>query len=264
MHGDTKVFIAAVSSLMVLLAACGNNPSTGSSAAGKTLVIDHAYAWDFSKDNDPSRGGVDFEADPFFHAIYDSLLTFKLGDSSTPIPLVAQSYTVSPDAKTFTFTIRKDVKFADGTPLNARDVEFTYNQLRKQHSPHSCRRDTADRDPEGIEPDRAQPVRRPGGKPQEQHRAERVELHFAEHHFRVLQHQDLRRLCQRALRQRDPLWHRLPGLDQRGGRRSGSTASRPPVPVPRRPSALAGGQPSRYQNRQPNSSHPGDPLPPST
>jgi peptide/nickel transport system substrate-binding protein len=133
MHGHTRVFIAATSSLMVLLAACGNNPSTGSSAAGKTLVIDHAYAWDFSKDNDPSRGGVDFEADPFFHAVYDSLLTFKLGDSSTPVPLVAQSYTVSPDAKTFTFTIRKDVKFADGTPLNARDVEFTYNRLLNLH-----------------------------------------------------------------------------------------------------------------------------------
>src|SRR4030088_348678 len=133
MHGHTRVFIAAVSSLMVLLAACGNNPSTGSSAAGKTLVIDHAYAWDFSKDNDPSRGGVDFEADPFFHAVYDSLLTFKLGDSSTPIPLVAQSYTVSPDAKTFTFIIRKDVKFADGTPLTARDVEFTYNRLLNLH-----------------------------------------------------------------------------------------------------------------------------------
>src|SRR6202048_1550841 len=133
MHGHTKVFIAAVSSLMVLLAACGNNPSPGSSAAGKTLVVDHAYAWDFSKDNDPSRGGVDFEADPFFHAVYDSLLTFKLGDSSTPIPLVAESYSTSADAKTFTLKIRKAVKFADGTALTARDVEFSYNRLLNLH-----------------------------------------------------------------------------------------------------------------------------------
>ena len=135
MQGRSKLVIAAMSALMVLLAACGNNgsPSSSGSAAGKTLVVDDAYTWDFSKDTDPSRGGVDFDADPFFHAIYDSLLTFKLGDSSTPIPLVAQSYTVSADAKTFTFTIRKDVKFADGTPLTAHDVEFTFNRLLNLH-----------------------------------------------------------------------------------------------------------------------------------
>src|SRR6202171_892941 len=135
MQGRRKFFTATSSALMVLLAACGNNGSSSSSgsAAGKTLVVDDAYTWDFSKDTDPSRGGVDFDADPFFHAIYDSLLTFKLGDSSTPVPLVAQSYTVSPDAKTFTFTIRKDVKFADGTPLTAHDVDFTFTRLLNLH-----------------------------------------------------------------------------------------------------------------------------------
>ncbi len=137
MQRRSTILIATMSLLMVLLAACGNNGggSSSGSAAGKTLVVDDAYTWDFSKDTDPSRGGVDFDADPFFHAIYDSLLTFKLGDSSTPVPLVAQSYTVSPDAKTFTFTIRKDVKFADGAPLTTHDVEFTFNRLL-----NACRR----------------------------------------------------------------------------------------------------------------------------
>ena len=127
-----RILIAALGVLSVVLgAACGGGTPSGSAA--QTLVVDDAYTWDFSKDTDPSRGGVDFDADPFFHAIYDSLLTFKLGDSSTPIPLVAQSYTVSPDAKTFTFLIRHDVKFADGTPLTAHDVEFTFNRLLNLH-----------------------------------------------------------------------------------------------------------------------------------
>src|SRR5258705_13028859 len=128
-----RFLIASLGVLSVLLgAACGGG-SGPSGTAAQTLVVDDAYTWDFSKDTDPSRGGVDFDADPFFHAIYDSLLTFKLGDSSTPIPLVAQTYTVSPDAKTFTFAIRHDVKFADGTPLTAHDVEFTYNRLLNLH-----------------------------------------------------------------------------------------------------------------------------------
>jgi peptide/nickel transport system substrate-binding protein len=137
MQRRSTYLLATLSVLALLLgAACGNNGSNNNSttnAAAKTLVVDDAYTWDFSKDTDPSRGGVDFDADPFFHAIYDSLLTFKLGDSSTPIPLVAQSYTASPDAKTFTFVIRKDVKFADGSPLTAHDVEFTFNRLLNLH-----------------------------------------------------------------------------------------------------------------------------------
>ncbi len=136
MHPRRASVIASLSALSILVGvACGNNGNSSSSSdlASKTLVVDDAYTWDFSKDTDPSRGGVDFDADPFFHAIYDSLLTFKLGDSSTPIPLVAESYTASPDAKTFTFKIRKDVKFADGTPLTAHDVEFTYNRLLNIH-----------------------------------------------------------------------------------------------------------------------------------
>lgn len=100
-----------------------------SSASEKTLVIDDAYEWDFTKDTDPNRGGVDFDADAFFHGIYDSLLTFKLGNSSKPEPLIAQSYTVSPDATTFTFKIRNNARFANGAPLTAHDVEFSYNRL---------------------------------------------------------------------------------------------------------------------------------------
>ncbi|WP_432401760.1 ABC transporter substrate-binding protein [Wukongibacter sp. M2B1] len=43
--------------------------------------------------------------------------------------VVAKSYEVSEDKKTFTFHLRDDVKFSDGTPLTAKDVAFTYNTL---------------------------------------------------------------------------------------------------------------------------------------
>jgi len=101
-------------------------------AANRTLVVSNAFAFT-TTDTDPARGGVDFAADPFFHAVYDTLLTFAVGDTTTPKPLVAESYTSSPDAKTFTFTLRKDVKFSDGTPLKAADVAFSYNRLLNLH-----------------------------------------------------------------------------------------------------------------------------------
>jgi peptide/nickel transport system substrate-binding protein len=106
-------------------------PAT-SGTSGKTLIVANAYSFT-TKDTDPDRGGVDFDADPFFHAVYDTLLTFKPGDTTTPQPLLAESYTTSPDARTFTFKLRQDVKFSDGTPLKAADVAFSYNRLLNLH-----------------------------------------------------------------------------------------------------------------------------------
>jgi peptide/nickel transport system substrate-binding protein len=116
-------------------AAAPSGAATVAPAAGagaRTLVIDNAYSFT-TKDTDPDRGGVDFDADPFFHAVYDTLLTFKPGDTTSPQPLVAASYSASADARTYTFKLRQDVKFSDGTPLIAADVAFSYNRLLNLH-----------------------------------------------------------------------------------------------------------------------------------
>ena len=43
-------------------------------------------------------------------------------------PWLARSWTVSKDAKTFTFKLRRDVRFSDGTPLTSADVVFSYRR----------------------------------------------------------------------------------------------------------------------------------------
>ncbi|PKN84842.1 MAG: hypothetical protein CVU46_12905, partial [Chloroflexi bacterium HGW-Chloroflexi-8] len=43
-------------------------------------------------------------------------------------PYLAESWEVSPDGKTITFTLRKDILFHDGTQLNAAAVQFTYQR----------------------------------------------------------------------------------------------------------------------------------------
>jgi peptide/nickel transport system substrate-binding protein len=45
------------------------------------------------------------------------------------VPDLAESYTVSEDALTYTFTLRKDVLFSDGTPVTPEDVVFSYTTL---------------------------------------------------------------------------------------------------------------------------------------
>lgn len=44
-------------------------------------------------------------------------------------PYLAESYEVSPDAKTYTFKLRQDVKFSDGTPFNAEAVKFNFDRI---------------------------------------------------------------------------------------------------------------------------------------
>lgn len=44
-------------------------------------------------------------------------------------PSLAESWTISPDKRTYTFTLRKDLKWSDGHPLTADDVVFTFNEI---------------------------------------------------------------------------------------------------------------------------------------
>jgi peptide/nickel transport system substrate-binding protein len=44
-------------------------------------------------------------------------------------PALAESWQVSPDSKTITFTLKKDLKWSDGAPLTIDDVLFTFNEV---------------------------------------------------------------------------------------------------------------------------------------
>ena len=80
--------------------------------------------------------------------LYDGLLRFNLlqctaqhGNTcfaGTPPPIVpglASSYTVTPDATTWTFRLRPGVVFHDGTPWNADAAVFNINRMCNKSSP---------------------------------------------------------------------------------------------------------------------------------
>ena len=59
--------------------------------------------------------------------IYDNLV--YIGDDGLPKPWVAESWTISDDNLTITFTIREGIKFHDGTDLDAAAVKFTFDRV---------------------------------------------------------------------------------------------------------------------------------------
>jgi peptide/nickel transport system substrate-binding protein len=122
-HRGTKVALAALGVFATV--AIATAARSGPAAPSATLVIDRSFE---IKTSDPQRA---FEptAQIVDRGVYDTFFTYKGDDLAHPRPLLVQSWTASKDAKTFVFNLRRNVHFADGTPLTAADAVFSFNRL---------------------------------------------------------------------------------------------------------------------------------------
>ncbi len=96
----------------------------------KVLIIGHSEvteSYDLAHAFNPTSGIV-------HRATYDTLVTFPAGDASSIEPNLAASWEASEDGTVYTFTLRDDVTFANGDPLTAADVVFSFNRLKNVKS----------------------------------------------------------------------------------------------------------------------------------
>ncbi|GAB7056326.1 MULTISPECIES: ABC transporter substrate-binding protein [unclassified Paenibacillus] len=122
---------------MFAVTACTDSPSSSSpsdgaqQAGGGTLIIGTESEYD-QLDPHRGQGWVTMRVN---HQIYESLVEEDLSKDSqaAPVPALkpalATKWEVSPDGKTYTFTLRENVKFHDGTPFDAAAVEFNVRRL---------------------------------------------------------------------------------------------------------------------------------------
>ena len=73
---------------------------------------------------DPAAVNESFTAG-FMRNVCDSLVGVDADDASKLIPGVAESWTVSPDARVYTLKIRKGLKFPSGNPVTADDIAWS-------------------------------------------------------------------------------------------------------------------------------------------
>jgi peptide/nickel transport system substrate-binding protein len=66
--------------------------------------------------------------------VYDGLVSYKSGTLEVE-PALAESWTISEDARTYTFKLRQGVAFHDGTPFNAEAVKFNFERMLKEDHP---------------------------------------------------------------------------------------------------------------------------------
>jgi peptide/nickel transport system substrate-binding protein len=126
-----------VPAVLAVAAGCSSGGSSGSSAAtgpsatasagtpvsGGNLVI--ARTADSQSMNNTTV--FDNESIWVFEQIYQPLYTVS-NDGKSVIPMLATSYTVSKDKKSYTFTLRSGVKFSNGKPMTSKDVKFSIDQ----------------------------------------------------------------------------------------------------------------------------------------
>ncbi|EAZ85813.1 peptide ABC transporter substrate-binding protein [Lysinibacillus fusiformis] len=73
-----------------------------------------------------SLGSVDALAVTAMNSVFEGL--YRIGPENTPIPGMAESHEVSEDGTVYTFKIRKDAVWSNGTPVTAHDFEYAWKR----------------------------------------------------------------------------------------------------------------------------------------
>jgi len=118
--------------LMAISIGCtksANAPSGQSQAAGGAKNPD---IFVIASDSEPTLLDPHIAYDPMssdaIMQVYECLVIFK-DDTSEIVPHLAKSWEVSSDGRVWTFHLREDVKFSDGTTFDAEAVKINFDRL---------------------------------------------------------------------------------------------------------------------------------------
>ena len=87
---------------------------------------------------DPTAGAASSIAEVVLYNVFETLT--KINPDGSVSPLLAESWEVSSDLKTYTFRLRKDVKFQNGEPFNAAAVKFSFDRAAADKSTNKDKR----------------------------------------------------------------------------------------------------------------------------
>ncbi len=64
----------------------------------------------------------------------------KINVNGTVTPLLAESWSMDPDGKSYTFKLRKGVKFSDGEAFDSSDVKFSFERAKAEGSTNKAKK----------------------------------------------------------------------------------------------------------------------------
>lgn len=151
--------IAVLASLMVFLTALMAQPASAEPRHGLSIFGDLKYPADFKHfdyvNPDAPKGGKVSQVGPGsvttfdsfnpyilmgdaaqgLDLLFDSLMVRAADEPDAVYGLVARTADVAPDGRAVTFALRPEAKFADGTPITADDVVFSFETLKSKGHP---------------------------------------------------------------------------------------------------------------------------------
>jgi peptide/nickel transport system substrate-binding protein len=117
--------------LLLLLAACGDGRSIEQAQSTEVLTL---LRGDKSEILDPHATNSGGDAN-LIQQMYETLVRSSRQAPVRWEPSLAESWQISPDYKTYTFTLRRGVRFHDGAEFNAAAVKRSYDRARSLSDP---------------------------------------------------------------------------------------------------------------------------------
>lgn len=118
---NSKLLLLFLSAFLIL--ACNNNGNDIDLSGKDTLNINIG--------NEPPTLDPSLATDTTSYTILNNLMEglTQFDDEFKPEPALAESWEISGDGKTYTFKIRENVLWTDGTPLKAEDFEYSWKRI---------------------------------------------------------------------------------------------------------------------------------------
>lgn len=117
----SKLFYIMIVTISVSLTGC---PKNQSSLDNKNTLLVDVNAEGASLDPQRAENAEEFRVT---NDLFAGLVDYD--QANRPIPGMADTWKISPDGKTYTFHLRPNLKFSDGTPITANDFVYSWKRL---------------------------------------------------------------------------------------------------------------------------------------
>ncbi|OCT16887.1 nickel ABC transporter, nickel/metallophore periplasmic binding protein [Paenibacillus pectinilyticus] len=127
--------IAVLLALLILVVGCTKpEPASNDKTAPAQKPKEITVSW--MRDLGPSNPHAYYPNQLFSQSmLYEPLVSYNEGGELKPY--LAESWNISTDGKEYTFKLRKNIKFSDGSSFNAAIVKRNFDAIMKNKSTHS-------------------------------------------------------------------------------------------------------------------------------
>ena len=135
-----KKFLKKIGILLMtgIILGCQSKPNNDSKE-GKEATKENKITFAFNQDPVGNLNPHEYLPSQFItqDMVYDGLVSY--GENGEIKPMLAESWTISEDGKTYTFKLRPNVKFSDGSAFNAKNVVKNFDTIfsKENKSKHS-------------------------------------------------------------------------------------------------------------------------------